>query len=158
MNLENADSIDHPDDDRLELYLLGSLSLAEMDAFDRHLADCNECKVRLTAAARFVGFIFAVQRSGRGADRRSAPRFHASDTGVLRCLSPLLDQRLPVKVTDVSKSGLGLLVPMRLEPGSLVQVRFNEAVVLAQVVYSREVSEHEFHTGLQLEDVFRFKT
>jgi hypothetical protein len=66
----------------------------------------------------------------------------------LHCLT-----RWPVQIIDVSKSGLGLLVPLRLSPGVVVQIQSGTTFALGEVRHSRQISENKFHTGVRLQDV-----
>jgi len=83
LNPEDADLIDHPDDDRLQLYLRGYLSRSESGALERHLSGCIDCKLRLADAARYVARILTIRRSGRGERKRSAQRFRALTSQLL---------------------------------------------------------------------------
>ena len=153
MNAEDAVSTHHADDDHLQLYVLGRLSTAEVDVLQRHVFDCAECKDRLGQTAQFVAKILNLQGDDGGVNKRTEPRFHISDAVFLRSFSPLLADRWPVQIVDVSKNGLGLLVPMHLSPGSLVQVQSGSTFALGEVRYSRQINEHQFHTGIRLQDV-----
>lgn len=143
----------HAEDDDLQRYVLSRLSATEVDVLERHVFDCAECKDRLGTAAKVVAKILNLQRDHEGADRRTEPRFDISDAVSLRSLSPALPDRWPVQIVDISKNGLGLLVPTRLPPGVLVQVQSGRTFALGEVRYSRQISEHEFHTGIRLHDV-----
>ena len=143
----------HVDEDDLHLYILGRLSVAEVKTLEDHAFQCLECKDRLGAIAQIVARIVTLQRDYRGSDNRSEPRIRASDAGFVRSFSPLLPDRWPVQIIDVSKHGLGLLVPVRLSPGVLVQVQISEMFLLGEVVYSKQIGEHEFRTGIRRQDV-----
>ena len=86
-------------------------------------------------------------------DKRTEPRLKTSGTGILRSFSPLLAERWPIEVIDVSRNGIGLLVPVHLSTGVLVQVRFGGSVALGEVRYSEQIREHQFRTGLRLFDI-----
>jgi Putative zinc-finger len=141
----------HVSDDELQFYILGRLSPSDLRDLEQHVSDCPECKGRLSTAARFLVKIFDLQRDYSG--RRSEPRFRATDAGFLRSFSPLLPDRWPVQIIDVSKSGLGLVVPTRLSAGSLVQVQIGEAFALGEVRFSEQIGEGQFHTGIRVQDV-----
>ena len=152
MNPEDVVSSHHADDD-LQLYVLGRLSAAEVGVLEQHVFACAACKDKLGTIAELVAKIFSVHRDDRGANKRSEPRFRISDASFLRSFSPLLIERWPVQIVDVSKNGLGLLVPLHLAPGALVQVQSGATFALGEVRYSRQISEHQFHTGIRLQDV-----
>jgi Putative zinc-finger len=147
------DPLPHAHDDELHLYIFGRLSAAEVDVLERHLSECAECTERLGATAQLVAKILNLSRDEAGTDRRTEPRFYLSDVVFLRSLSPALPDRWPVQIIDVSKSGLGLLVPLRLSPGVVVQIQSGTTFALGEVRHSRQISENKFHTGVRLQDV-----
>lgn len=153
MNPVDATCAHHAHDDDLQLYILGHLSAAEVDVLERHLSGCPECVGRLAATARFVAHIIALKRDSSHSDKRADPRFRTTDAGVLRCLAPLLPERWPIQVVDVSRNGLGLLVPIRLSLGALVQVQVRDTIALGDVRYSTQISEHQFRTGIWIQDL-----
>ena len=153
MNPERAVSIHHVHDDDLQLYVLGRLTAAELEGFESHVVRCPECQERLSATARMLVQIVDLQSERGSPENRSEPRIRASDAGFLRSFSPLLPDRWPVQIIDVSKNGLGLLVPNRLAPGALVQVQIGTTFVLGEVKYCKKLSEHEFRTGVRVQDV-----
>jgi hypothetical protein len=148
----------HVHDDELRLYILGRLGASEVETLEQHVFHCPECKNRLNATARFVANLVHLQRDYRSSDRRSEPRFHSSDTGFLRSFAPLSEHRWPVQVVDVSRNGLGLLVPVRLSRGVLVQIQIGMTFALGEVMYSTEIGEQQFRTGIRLQDVLVRKT
>jgi predicted anti-sigma-YlaC factor YlaD len=141
----------HVHDDKLQLYILGRLNPSDLQDLEQHLSHCPECRGKFSTAARFLVKIFDLQRDD--SRRRSEPRFRATDAGFLRSFSPLLPDRWPVQIIDVSKSGLGLVVPTRLSAGSLVQVQIGEAFALGEVRFSEQIGEGQFHTGIRVQDV-----
>jgi hypothetical protein len=143
----------HAEDDDLQLYVLGRLSVTEVDVLERHVFDCAECKDRLDTTAQIVAKIFNLHRDDEHGNKRSEPRFRISDAVFLRSLAPTMPDRWPVQIVDVSTSGLGLLVPTRLSLGVLVQVQSGTTFALGEVRYCRQISEHQFHTGIRLQDV-----
>ena len=157
MNPEDPVSTRHVHDDNLQLYILGRLSAAQVDDFEHHVLQCSECKTRLAATARFVAQIISLKRGDGRSDKRADPRFRTSDNGFLRCLAPLMLDRWPVQVIDVSRNGLGLLVPTRLAQGALVQVHIGDVFALGEVRYSHQITEHQFRIGIRLGDLVRGK-
>jgi hypothetical protein len=153
VNPEDADSTHHVHDDDLQLYILGRLTAAEVDVLERHVFQCAECSERLATIARIVAQLVQRPPDDRGSDKRSEPRVRTSDAGFLRSFSPLLPDGWPVQIIDVSKNGLGLVVPTQLSLGSLVQVQIGGTFALGEVRYSKQISEREFRTGIRLQDV-----
>jgi hypothetical protein len=157
VNFEDAVSSPHVHDDDLQLYIHGRLDAVQVDVFERHVFSCPECKSRLETAARFVAQLVGLQGDHRSSDKRSEQRFRTSDTGFLRSFAPLLTERWPVQIVDVSKSGLGLLVSVHLAPGVLVQVQIGKTFVLGEVIYSKKAGEHRFRIGIRLQDILSRK-
>ena len=143
----------HAHDDDLQLYVPGRLSAAEVAVLEGHVFDCVECMDRLGTAARVVHKILNLLLDNAAADKRTEPRFHISDAVFLRSLSPAMPDRWQVQIIDVSKNGLGLLVPTRLSSGGVVQVQSGTTFALGEVRHCREISEHLFHAGIKLQDV-----
>jgi anti-sigma factor RsiW len=153
VNPEDSVSTHHVHDDQLPRYILGRLSEAEVDVLEHHVFQCPDCKGRLDTTARIVAQLVRIHRDSRGPNNRSEARFRISDPAFLRSLSPLLAHRWPVQVLDFSKNGVGLLVPTHLSPDGLVQVQIGKTFALGEVRYSRQIGEHQFHTGVRLQDV-----
>jgi hypothetical protein len=143
----------HIHDDDLHLYIFNRLGISESEALERHLLDCAECTERLNKAAHFAVKILTLQRAVAEPNMRAEPRFNSTDCGFLRSLSPLRPEPLPVRIVDVSRTGLGLIAPVQLAPGTLVQVRVGRTVAFGEVVYTKRLSEQEFRVGLRLQDV-----
>jgi Putative zinc-finger len=143
----------HPQDDDLQLFVLGRLSAAEVAALERHVFDCVECIERLGTTARVVDKILNLLLDNAAADKQAEPRFHISDAVFLRSLSPAMPDRWPVQIVDVSKNGLGLLVPTLLSPGCVVQVQSGATLALCEVRHCREIGEHLFYADIKLQDV-----
>lgn len=143
---------DHVHDDTLHLYVLGRLSPNELETFERHVFQCDTCRQRLAATTDLLARLVGAQRIQRS-DRRSEPRFRASDTASVRLLSPLVNETWPAKILDVSKNGLGLELDRPLSREMLVQVRIGKTFVLGEVVYSRSLATDRFHIGIRLLDV-----
>ncbi len=72
-------------------------------------------------------------------------------------LNPLLPGRWEVRVVDVSRLGLKLLVPAPLEVGAVVQIRLKPVIVTAEVRHCTPVGE-SFHAGVHIQDLFSRKT
>ena len=158
MNPKDSVDVRHPHDDEVQLYILGRLPAAEVDLFERHLLNCPECTERLAASARFVAQIIDLKKDSGQSDRRMGPRFRTADTGSLRCFSPLLSERWPIQIVNVSRDGLGLLAPTGLSNGALVQVHVGDVFALGEVRYSKHVGENQYRTGVRLLDLVKTKS
>ncbi len=163
MNSEGS-ATHHVENEELQFYILGRLSADEVDVLERHVFQCPQCKDKLDMTAQIVAQLLKTQRDDRGPERRREPRLLTSDIAEaldlapqvvrLRCFAPLLPERWPVEIIDVSKNGLGLLVPVQLPPGALVQVQVGKTFVLGEVTHSKKISDQEFRAGIGLQDVW----
>jgi len=158
VNPKDPADVRHVHDDELQMYILGRLRLADVDSFERHVLNCGECTERLAGAARFVAQIIGLKKDYSHPDRRVGPRFSASGTGSLRCFSPLLSERWPIQIVDVSRDGLGLFAPTSLSVSALVQVHVGDVFALGEVRYSRRVSDQQYRVGVRLLDLFKTKS
>jgi len=66
-------------------------------------------------------------------------------------LHPVSFDRHKVRVVNVSKSGVGILGPKAILPGTIVQLRMNGAVELGNVRYCSAVGDEGFRIGVKLE-------
>lgn len=147
----------HLNEDDLQMFIRGQLDLGSADAMDDHLRECPGCQGRLAHNARFIARCddtTGTCEPYKGAEKRAEPRFRTEDWGLLRSVAPLSFERFAVRIVDVSRSGLGIILTGCLSRGTLVQIRIGKTVVLGEVRYSRPHG-HEFQTGLRLQDVRR---
>ena len=84
-------------------------------------------------------------------DQRLDARYPAS-LDIL--LTSLLDptQVCRGRMSDISKSGLSVVVPIRFAPGALVKVGFADSTLFGYVVHSHP-QEEDFRTGIEVERV-----
>jgi hypothetical protein len=57
------------------------------------------------------------------------------------------------RIVNVSRKGFKLKLPKALEPGTGVQARLGGRIIMAEVRYCRPEG-HEFHVGIEIQDVF----
>jgi len=151
--------IAHVNEDDLQLFVLGRLGIDQESAIEAHVMGCPDCKDKLTATTRFVAQLAQLsdkQRARDDREMRREPRFHTHDRGVLQALAPLSMDRSAVRILDISKNGLGLLLPISLDPGTVVQVRFGQIIALGEVRYCRPF-EDQFQAGIRLQNVTDLK-
>jgi PilZ domain len=86
-------------------------------------------------------------------ERRSEARYPAQEPAELETV---LGGQEPVygTILDVSRSGLRISIPRRLERGEQVQVKLQRSVIFGEVRYCRAVSGG-FHAGIRIEDLVR---
>lgn len=137
----------HLSEEVLDLYALGRF-FEGTAAVEAHLGVCQTCRDRLSAAAHFADRVRAAPKPEGGAERRRSPRFPTNDPAVVRCVYPVSDP-WPVRVIDVSQTGMCLRTARFLEPGAEVKVVFGKLVAFGLIRYCLEVGV-EYHAGVQL--------
>jgi anti-sigma factor RsiW len=140
----------HAHEGDLELYIQGRLAPERLSAIDPHLFDCDLCRERLSQS---IGSQLRLHLAGKvKADEkheRSEPRFSTGSEAVIQELSPLSLARQKVTIVDISKNGLGILAPEAVLPGTLVQVRFNTTVELAEVRHCSARDDGGYRMGVR---------
>ena len=88
----------------------------------------------------------------RDIERRSEARYPAQEPAELEIL---FDGR-PIygTILDVSRSGLRIALPQRINRGEQVKVTLNRNVIFGEVRYCRAVST-DFHAGIRIHDLVR---
>jgi hypothetical protein len=61
------------------------------------------------------------------------------------------DHQWDARATDISRSGLGLLVDQRLAVNTIVKVELSFAIVFGEVLYSQPLIDGGFRVGLRME-------
>jgi hypothetical protein len=139
----------HLTGEELELYADRRTSPAKDLSFAAHIAACRQCKDRLLAAELDGNHAPPAIAS----ERRLNPRIPLHEPASMTRLNPLMTERWPIHLLDVSKGGLRLHVPNLLEPGTIVQIRLRAALVTAEVRYCIGAGV-EFQAGVRTLDVF----
>jgi hypothetical protein len=146
----------HVLDEDIELYLLGRLSSHRLTSVESHLAGCTSCVARLSGMAGIVFRLIRLSRrqlgSYTGAEKRRYHRIPTDDPGHIQMFSPFSPDRIPIRVIDVSRSGLKVRVPQYIPAGTVAQVRVKQAIILGEVRYC-VASGEEFDAGIQIQDV-----
>ena len=140
----------HTSYDDLIRYIQGHLVSKRLSLIDRHLADCNICRERLS---RSVGSQQALHLAGKaGTDQsreRSEPRFNTGSEAIVQELSPLSLDRHKVTIVDISANGLGIVGSNAAVPGTIIQVRINTTVELAEVRHCSAYDKNRYRIGLR---------
>jgi hypothetical protein len=86
-------------------------------------------------------------------ERRSEQRYPAQEPAELECLFGALG---PIygTILDVSRSGLRIALPRRIDRGQHVKVKLQQNVIFGEVRYCRAVSG-VFHAGIRIQDLVR---
>ena len=140
----------------LQTYLTRLLP-AEVDSVtDSHLRECGPCVARLTHWADFS----ATMREkptllpGGSREERQHCRFETNGSGMLQILHPFSSEWWDIRITNVSKGGMRLNVPIRVPLGSLVKVKMQNSLFFGETRYCEPVSDDLFYVGVQLHVLF----
>ena len=87
------------------------------------------------------------------AERRSEPRYPTHEPAEIE-LQDIPDEPIYGTVLDVSRSGLRLALPQRIERCARVRVKLQQNVIIGEVRYCRAVLGG-FHAGVQIQDLVR---
>jgi hypothetical protein len=145
---------EHIHDDDLDLYVNGRLEPGHSATVESHLLDCDLCREKLS---RSIGMRFLLPYTEKPQPgrqyKRSEPRFSTGDEAILQEISPLSVERQTVQITDVSRSGLGLITARNIYPGTVVQVRMGQTVEVGEVRYCSPY-QGAYKVGLHLNKEF----
>lgn len=87
-------------------------------------------------------------------ERRRDRRVAVEAEGTVRMMNPIDRQPRPVRIADVSRMGMKLISPRRIEPGVVLQVRMNDLLIMGVVRHCTELNR-EFHVGVSVEQMLR---
>lgn len=145
--------------DDLHHYSRGAFGRFRVFVIENHLRGCALCSARLGEVFKLISPVCAIaplvhpplQSSPK--DRRREPRIATDHSAQLQVIAPFSAERIPVRVLDVSKSGMQLGLDAPLDPGSTVKIRLRDAVLFAEIRYCRQTSEKDYRAGLELQEV-----
>jgi PilZ domain len=141
----------HLHEDDLELYARGRLEPELLPVIENHLLACETCRKSLADCLRQGLALQLTHRTQTDrTQKRLEPRFNTDGEATLQELHPLSTERHKVKIVNVSKNGLGISSPIAIFPGTIVQLRINENVEIANVRYCSASRDDAFQIGLQL--------
>lgn len=100
-----------------------------------------------------AAFAQPLPASEEAADRRTEIRYPAQDPAELELL-PGPSEPMFGTILDVSRSGLRVVIPRRIDVGAQVQVKLHNNVIFGEVRYCRAISG-AFHAGLRIKDLVR---
>lgn len=142
----------HIHEDDLELYLRGRLEPERTSSLEQHLLECDTCQECLSVCLGHQIVLHRLQGKSEQAQTRSEPRFSAEGEVILQEIHPLSLDRQKVMIVNISKNGLGILSPRAILPGTVVQLRIENHVALANVRFCSALSDDGFRLGLRLHD------
>jgi hypothetical protein len=132
--MPDSHALVHTSYDDLVRYIQGRLEPKRLAAIDPHLVHCDICRERLSLGIGSQMMLHLVEKAKADRKReRSEPRFSSGSEAIVQNLSPLSLDRQKVQIIDISKKGLGILAAKDALPGTIMQVRINTAVELAEV-------------------------
>ena len=141
----------HAHADDLELYARGRLEPGHTSNIEAHLLECQTCQGRFFECLGLQLRLHAIGMTGSQEKyERSEPRFCAGDHATLQELSPLSLERLTVEIVDVSKHGLGILMPRPVLPGTIVQVRIKTTVEVGETRHCSALGDGQYRIGVRL--------
>ncbi len=86
-------------------------------------------------------------------ERRADPRHPVDEPATVKVLNPLQTAaRFDARIVEMSRGGMKLRLPHSLMPGTLVQIRFQAKLALAEVRYC-EAAGAEYYAGVRFQDV-----
>ena len=148
--------VEHVLHEDLELYLASISPTENGSVTECHLSHCEPCVARLTQWADFSATLREIPTLlPDGREKRWHRRFATSGSGVLQILNPFAAEYSDIQIVDVSRNGMRLRGPMRVERGSLVKVRVKASLFFGEVRYCDAAPDGSFFVGVQLQDYFR---
>ena len=86
-------------------------------------------------------------------ERRQERRIRVDIQAEVTVLSFVDSDKRQARISNVSKSGLGIKIGSHLETGTYVEVRWLSLAVFGEVKYCRSVAPDEFEVGIQVENI-----
>ena len=140
----------HIHEDDIELYLCGRLERERAPIAESHLLECESCRQLLSESLGQRLALHAIKIAKAAAEKRSEPRFDTAGEGNIQELHPLSLDRQKIRIVNMSKNGLGIVVPKAILPGTIVQLRIRDTVELGNVRYCRVLEGKGFQVGVRL--------
>lgn len=129
-----------------EKYLCEQIDLKKAAQLRDHVKSCASCEKRLLEAVSL-----RLAASGNPAkSKRFAARILSSGPGWLQSLSPLSLERLPATLVDTSARGCSMIVPVPLQPGTVVSLGIGVTVSVGTITYCNQIKGGEFRLGIEL--------
>ena len=143
----------HVHEDDIQLYLRGGLEPERTPTTEFHLLECESCRQLLSEClGQRLAFHAIKTAKSAAAQERSEPRFDTAGEGTVQELHPLSLDRQKIRIVNMSKNGLGIVVPKAILPGTIVQLRIKDRVELGNVRYCSALGDDGFRVGLRLHD------
>ena len=147
----------HPHDQDLGLYLLERLPKDGVWAMEVHLTHCGTCDQRLVREISLLSSSEVTQfEASLNNEMRKEPRYKTDETVSLQTLNPFSMERYPGKLADVSRSGMKLRTPVRVECATLIKISLKNVIAFGEVRYCLEVDQ-AFHVGVHLSQMVQLR-
>jgi hypothetical protein len=140
----------HPQDQDLGDYLLECLPEDSLSAINVHLANCEACDQRLVREISSLSSSGVAQLgTALNGEMRKEPRYVTDENVSLQTLRPFSTDRYQGRLADVSRSGMKLQSPVRVECGTLIKIGLKNMLAFGEVRYCVQVGD-AFHCGVQI--------
>jgi hypothetical protein len=148
----------HPHDQDLGLYLLERLPKESLSAIEAHLAKCGVCDQRLAhEISSFSASGVAQLGTALTGEMRKEPRYKTDEVVSLQTLNPFSPDRHSGRLADVSRSGMKLQIPVRVECGTLIKIGLKNMIAFGEVRYCVPVGD-VFHFGVQVSQTVQLRS
>jgi len=143
----------------LHQFSQGKLGRFRGFVIENHLHECALCRSRVGEVLKLASTTPQALAPAKPLplpapkDRRRETRIPTDDAAQLQVISPFSSNRIAVRITDVSKSGMQFRLEAALDPGSTVKIRLRGAIVFAEIRHCRQISATEHRAGLLLHEV-----
>jgi len=152
LNLPSPRHTEHIHDDDVEMYVSGKLESEHISTVESHLLECKACRESfyqcfgLQLEFRYTEITEASDQK----HKRSEARFVTGDNALLQELNPLSLDRHKIRILDVSKHGIGVLIQRAIFPGTIVQIRIKDTIQVGEVRYCLPAGTEGYRVGLRL--------
>jgi PilZ domain len=148
----------HPDDQDLGLYLLERLPEDSLSAVEAHLTNCAVCDQRLVQEISSLSASSVAQLGNAlTGEMRKEPRYRTDETVSLQALNPFSPDRYSGRLADVSRSGMKLQIPVRVERGTLIKIGLKNMIAFGEVRYCVPVGD-VFHFGVHVSQTVQLRS
>jgi hypothetical protein len=138
-------------DDTVENFALGKLKGTGLARFEQHLLLCTDCQQRVENADLYVAVLRSTLRSleaeKAAAERRQEPRRACRRKVQIRV--PGKRRNVEARATDMSKSGFGLMLGMKMLAGAKVLLAMGAQQYQGEVAWCVPKGD-QFRVGVRL--------
>jgi hypothetical protein len=138
-------------EDTIERFAMGRLIGSSLNRFEQHLLLCGDCQRRVEEAEQYVAVIRHTLRemeaAKTGAERRREPRRVCRSKVQLSL--PGSRRRVVAEATDMSRSGLGLTLGVKMLAGAKVLLALGARRLQGEVAWCAPVGE-QYRAGVRL--------